>query len=83
MVYVIFYTSEIKHFDNGDNSKMGYMEYAIMRNNIYSIAIKDIRFIGDPYLDPTPGTPNESGKTALDIEVQIVPWIVRYNDIEF
>ena len=78
-----FYTSEIKHFDNGDNSKMGYMEYAIMRNNIYSIAIKDIRFIGDPYLEPTPGTPNESGKTALDIEVQIVPWIVRYNDIEF
>lgn len=78
-----FYTSEIKHFDNGDNSKMGYMEYAIMRNNIYSLAIKGIRFIGDPFLEPVPGKTNESGKAALDIEVQIVPWIVRYNDIEF
>ena len=78
-----YYTSEIKHFDNGDNSNMGYMEYAIMRNNIYSLAIKGIRFIGDPFLEPVPGKTNESGKVALDIEVQIVPWIVRYNDIEF
>lgn len=78
-----YYTTEIKHYDNADNSKMGYMEYAIMRNNIYSMAIKGIRYIGDPYLDPTPSTPNESGKAALDIEVQIVPWTVRYNDIEF
>lgn len=78
-----YYTTEIKHFDNGDNSNMGYMEYAIMRNNIYSLAIKGIRFIGDPFLEPVPGKTNESGKTALDIEVQIVPWIVRYNDIEF
>lgn len=78
-----YYTTEIKHFDNGDNSNMGYMEYAIMRNNIYSLAIKGIRFIGDPYLEPVPDKTNESGKAALDIEVQIVPWIVRYNDIEF
>ena len=78
-----YYTTEIKHFDNGDNSNMGYMEYAIMRNNIYSLAIKGIRFIGDPFLEPVPGKTNESGKVALDIEVQIVPWIVRYNDIEF
>lgn len=78
-----YYTTEIKHFDNGDNSNMGYMEYAIMRNNIYSLAIKGIRFIGDPFLEPVPGKTNESGKAALDIEVQIVPWIVRYNDIEF
>ena len=78
-----YYTTEIKHFDNGDNSNMGYMEYAIMRNNIYSLAIKGIRFIGDPFLEPVPDKTNESGKAALDIEVQIVPWIVRYNDIEF
>ena len=77
-----YYTTEIKHFDNG-NANPGYMEFAIMRNNIYSMAIKGIRSVGDPYIDPTPDTPNESGKAALDVEVKIVPWIVRFNDIEF
>lgn len=77
-----YYTTEIKHFDNG-NANSGYMEFAIMRNNIYSMAIKGIRSVGDPYIDPTPDIPNESGKAALDVEVKIVPWIVRFNDIEF
>lgn len=77
-----YYTTEIKHFDNG-NPNPGKMEFAIMRNNIYSMAIKGIRSVGDPYIDPTPDTPAESGKAALDVEVKIVPWIVRFNDIEF
>ena len=77
-----YYTTEIKHFDNG-NANPGYMEFAIMRNNIYSMAIKGIRSVGDPYIDPTPDIPAESGKAALDVEVKIVPWIVRFNDIEF
>lgn len=77
-----YYTTEIKHFDNG-TPDLGYMEFAIMRNNIYSMAIKGIRSVGDPYIDPTPDIPAESGKAALDVEVKIVPWIVRFNDIEF
>lgn len=77
-----YYTTEIKHFDNG-NPNPGKMEFAIMRNNIYSMAIKGIRSVGDPYIDPTPDIPAESGKAALDVEVKIVPWIVRFNDIEF
>lgn len=77
-----YYTTEIKHFDNGD-ANPGYMEFAIMRNNIYSMAITGIRSVGDPYIDPTPDIPAESGKAALDVEVKIVPWIVRFNDIEF
>ena len=80
-----YYTTEIKHFDNGDNASLGNMEFAIMRNNIYSLAVTDINRIGDPFVDPTPNLPNENPevKAALDVEVKIVPWIVRYNDIEF
>lgn len=80
-----YYTTEIKHFDNGDNASLGNMEFAIMRNNIYSLAVTDINEIGDPFVDPTPDKPNENPevKTALNVEVKIVPWIVRYNDIEF
>lgn len=81
-----YYTTEIKHFDNGDNSVLGNMEFAIMRNNIYSLAVTGINMIGDPAVVPTPGTPDENPtpeEARLDVQVEILPWIVRYNDIEF
>lgn len=78
-----YYTTEIKHFDNGNNNTLGNMEFAIMRNNIYSLAITNISKIGDPIVDPTPETPNETKEAALKVSVEIIPWIVRYNDIEF
>lgn len=78
-----YYTSRIKHFDNGLDNDMGNMEFAIMRNNIYSIAVSTIRDLGSPSVDPTPGVPNESSETALELNVTMEPWIVRYNDIEF
>ena len=81
-----YYTTEIKHFDNGDNSVLGNMEFAIMRNNIYSLAVTGINMVGDPAVYPTPGTPDENPtpeEARLDVQVKILPWIVRYNDIEF
>lgn len=81
-----YYTTEIKHFDNGDNSVLGNMEFAIMRNNIYSLAVTGINMVGDSAVDPTPGTPDENPtpeSAQLNVDVEILPWIVRYNDIEF
>lgn len=78
-----YYTNRIKHYDNNDDTSMGEMEFAIMRNNIYSLAVTTISDIGAPFIDPTPGTENETEEAALQIEAKILPWIVRYNDIEF
>ena len=78
-----YYTTEIKHFDNGDPTASGVMEYAIMRNNIYSLSVTNITDIGDPFVDPTPNVPNESDKAYMSVNVTMEPWIVRYNDIEF
>ena len=78
-----YYTTEIKHYDNSDPVGLGNMEFAIMRNNIYSLAVTNVNVIGDPYVDPTPSTPNELNETALVVKAEIVPWIVRYHDIEF
>ena len=78
-----YYTTEIKHFDNGDDTASGIMEYAIMRNNIYSLSVTNITDIGDPFVDPTPNIPNESDKAYMSVNVMMEPWIVRYNDIEF
>lgn len=81
-----YYTTEIKHYDNGNNSVLAPMEFAIMRNNIYSLAVTGINMVGDPAVVPTPVTPDEYPKpeeAALNVKVEILPWIVRYNDIEF
>ena len=62
------------------------MEFAIMRNNIYSLAVTGINMVGDSAVDPTPGTPDENPtpeSAQLNVDVEILPWIVRYNDIEF
>lgn len=78
-----YYTTEIKHFDNGNENSMGIMEFAIMRNNIYSLVISKINDIGDPFIDPNPGTEDETSQAYMTIQAEILPWIVRYNDIEF
>ena len=87
-----YYTTEIKHFDNDvypgaeleeGETTLGNMEFAIMRNNIYSLAVTAIEKIGDPYVDPIPSTPDEIAKPKLTVEAKIMPWIVRYHDIEF
>ena len=79
-----YYTTEIKHFDNGKPEELGNMEFAIMRNNIYSLAVTDIKIIGDPWVDPVPNIPDEHPKrNAVVVEAKIMPWIVRYHDIEF
>lgn len=78
-----YYTTEIKHYDNGEDLILGNMEFAIMRNNIYSLSVNAVNIIGDPYVDPIPSTPNEVNKPKLDVKVEIMPWIVRYHDIEF
>lgn len=78
-----YYTTEIKHFDDGNSNAMGIMEFAVMRNNIYSLAISQINDIGDPFIDPTPGTEDETSQAYMTIQAEILPWIVRYNDIEF
>ncbi|WP_455665944.1 fimbria major subunit [Phocaeicola sp.] len=78
-----YYTNQIKHFDNGDNNVAGNMEFAIVRNNIYSLAVTDIKGIGDAAIDPNPGIENESSVGYIKVEAERIPWIVRFNDIEF
>ena len=41
-----YYTYWIKHADDGDNTKVSPMEYAIVRNNIYQLNVTSISGIG-------------------------------------
>lgn len=87
--YYCYYYYWNRHNDNGNSGVMGVMEFAVVRNNVYKLAVTNIRRLGHPRLsendpDPvTPGTPDEKGDVYFDVEVKAVPWVVRVNDIEF
>lgn len=79
-----YYTSQIKHYDDGNNTTNGVMEFAIMRNNIYSLAVTGIQNIGDANLEGfNPADPDESSTAYIQVNAKILPWIVRFTDIEF
>ena len=78
-----YYANEIKHFDNNNNTERGIMEFAIMRNNIYSLKINTISEIGSSTVEPVVSDPAEDEGAYITMEAKILPWIVRFNDIEF
>ncbi|MDE7345114.1 MAG: Mfa1 fimbrilin C-terminal domain-containing protein [Muribaculaceae bacterium] len=78
-----------RHNDNGQNGVMGPMEFAVVRNNVYKLAVTKLSRIGhpqDPKNDPdvpTPDTDDESGDVYIAVTCTVLPWVVRENNIEF
>lgn len=87
--YYCYYFYWNRHNDNGNNGVMGPMEFAVVRNNVYKLSVVDINRLGHPRLsendpDPVdPGIPDEKGDIYLKLSVEVLPWVVRINDIEF
>ena len=77
-----YYTYWIKHQDD-DLVKNQIMEFAIVRNNVYNMAITEISKLGssDVFIDPK--DPNESSDLYFKVDLEIRPWIVRENNIKF
>lgn len=86
--YYFYYYYWNRHNDNG-RSDMGRMEFGVVRNNIYKLSVKSIKSLGHPRIsdnDPdklTPETPDEKAEAYLEVAVEVRPWTVRVNDIEF
>lgn len=87
--YYCYYFYWNRHNDNGNAGVMGPMEFAVVRNNVYKLAVTNIRKLGHPRIsennpDPIdPKDPDEEGDVYLDVAVEVLPWVVRVNDIEF
>lgn len=94
--YDVYYIYWNRHNDNGKDNVMGPMEFAVVRNNVYKLAVTDITGFGhpndptnpgtDPDPDPdepTPGTPDELSDLYLKLTIKVLPWTVRKNDIKF
>ena len=85
-----YYANQIKHYDNAtivdgerNENGAGIMEFAIMRNNIYSLAIGTISEIGSSTVEPEIGEPAEDTGAYITMQARILPWIVRFNNINF
>lgn len=90
--YYVYYYYWNRHNDNLDPYDMGVMEFAVVRNNVYKLAVNAINRFGhpdptnptDPDPDPVkPDDPDESVNYYFNVTVKVLPWTVRINNIEF
>ena len=60
---ICYYTWRVRHSNDGNDTRQGIMEYAIVRNNIYRLKISGIDRLGGevpfPAPDPEPTPPDE------------------------
>ena len=66
------------HLSNENN-----MQYAIMRNNIYSLKIGTFKEIGSSTIIPEDGGTIDDESAYLKLTTTIAPWIVRFNTVNF
>ncbi len=87
--YYCYYYYWNRHNDNNNATTMGAMEFGVVRNNVYKLAVTQINQLGHPRLsenDPDPedpDKPDEEGKIYFKLSVEVLPWVVRVNNIEF
>ena len=87
--FYFYYFYWNRHNDNGRNGGMGPMEFAVVRNNVYKLSVTRISQLGHPRISsndpdkPTPDKPDEDGKLYFTVNVEVLPWTVRVNNIIF
>lgn len=81
-----YVTSQIKHMEDGNNDALGVNEYIIMRNNIYSLAVTSLDGFGYSATNiegVEMSTDGSQESIYITMEAEIIPWIVRFTDVEF
>lgn len=87
--YYCYYFYWNRHNDNGKSGLMGKMEFATVRNNVYKLSVTGIGKLGHPTTpgdddDPEePNDPDEDPTNYIQVNVEVLPWVVRVNNIEF
>ena len=87
--YEVLYYYWNRHNDNKNNGSMGPMEFAVVRNNVYKLSVTEVHKFGHPTNpgdDPDPENPedpDEEDDVYFKVAVEVLPWVVRINDIEF
>lgn len=79
--YEIYYNYYNRHNDNGDSQVSCNMEFAVVRNNVYKLKVSGITAYGTPEPKEPGDDPIEESVTYFKVCVQVLPWVVRLNDI--
>ena len=73
---ICYYPYWIRHLDNEDDSTLGKMEYAIVRNNAYHLCVNSISGMGNGDDTYDPDEPVEDGKNYITVSMTVGPWNV-------
>lgn len=77
---ICYYHYMIKHVDNNDPTTMGIMEFGVVRNNVYKLAVTSINEIGATTPDIKPENPDETEKAYIAVSITVKDWTVRSNE---
>lgn len=77
---ICYYPYWIKHVDNNNAKEMGIMEFGIVRNNVYKLAVSTISGIGAPTDKIDPENPDETTDAFISVKVEVKAWTVRKNE---
>lgn len=73
-----YYSSDIMHSSDDD-----YMKKVIMRNNVYVLSVKSFTDMGSAEVKILDGSEDHDKNFYLKLTSTILPWQVRFNNIEF
>lgn len=93
-IYYVYYNVH-NQLATPDASKVGPMEFGVVRNNIYKLTINNLTKFGHPNdpedskptnPDPNPEKPEDPIKSSdlyMQVTATVLDWTVRTNEIEF
>lgn len=86
--YYMYYIYRVRHNDNLNNQVMWPMEFSVVRNNVYKMFVSAVYDFGHPDTpdDPDPEKPDEPDETPevrFKVNVEVLPWVVRMNNVVF
>ncbi len=83
-----YYSALIRHFDDTYSSNeglakgvMNFGRYGVVRNNVYKVTLTKITGPGTPNI-PEPEGPDDKEKEYLSTEIEVLPWVVRVQDLD-
>ncbi len=83
-----YYSTLIRHFDDTLSSNEGLAQgvfnfgrYGVVRNNVYKMTLTKITGPGTPTI-PEPEGPDDKEKEYLSTEIEVLPWVIRTQNVE-
>jgi len=84
---ISYYSALIRHFDDKLSSNegaavgvMNFGRYGVVRNNVYQVTLTKITGPGTPTI-PDPEGPDDKDKKYLSTEIEVLPWVIREQNI--